>query len=109
MNTNFEISIDPEAVEKIVIRQEDFYYALEYDIKPVNKGITDILKEPVALIIDDCKCGQSVYRLLERCRRCWFVLGDVNKLITYFISMNLKSVTLEVLLMQHVVTRGQEY
>ena len=31
LKTNFEA--DPEATEKIVIRQEEFYHALEYGIK----------------------------------------------------------------------------
>ena len=35
LKNNFEI--DPEAAEKIVIRRDDFYHALEYDIKPVSK------------------------------------------------------------------------
>ena len=36
LKNNFEI--DPEAVEKILIRREDFYHALEHDIKPVSKA-----------------------------------------------------------------------
>ena len=35
LKNNFEI--DPEAAEKIVIRRDHFYHALEYDIKPVSK------------------------------------------------------------------------
>ena len=35
LKNNFEI--DPEAAEKIVIRRDDFYHALEFDIKPVSK------------------------------------------------------------------------
>ena len=35
LKNNFEI--DPAAAEKILIRREDFYHALEHDIKPVSK------------------------------------------------------------------------
>ena len=37
LKNNFEI--DPEAAEKIIIRQEDFHHALEHDIKPVSRTI----------------------------------------------------------------------
>ncbi|KAJ7377860.1 hypothetical protein OS493_025754 [Desmophyllum pertusum] len=40
---NFEI--DPEAAEKIIIRQEDFHHALEHDIKPV---LLDVVKTALA-------------------------------------------------------------
>lgn len=46
LKTNFEI--DPEAAEKIVIRQEDFYHALEYDIKPAFGPADDNLDVYVA-------------------------------------------------------------
>ena len=37
LKNNFEI--DPAAVEKILIRRDDFYHALEHDIKPVSKSV----------------------------------------------------------------------
>ena len=37
LKDNFEI--DPEAAEKIVIRRDDFYHALEHDIKPVRDRV----------------------------------------------------------------------
>ena len=35
LKNNFEI--DPEAAEKIIVKRDDFYHALEHDIKPVSK------------------------------------------------------------------------
>lgn len=34
LKNNFEI--DPEAAEKIIVKRDDFYHALEHDIKPVS-------------------------------------------------------------------------
>ena len=61
LKTNFEI--DPEATEKIVIRQEEFYYALEFDIKPAFVPAHDNLDVYVANGI--VPCGNQVQRILD--------------------------------------------
>ena len=61
LKTNFEI--DPEATEKIVIRQEEFYHALEYDIKPAFVPAHDNLDVYVANGI--LPCGNQMQRILD--------------------------------------------
>ena len=95
-------------LKKIVIRQEDFYHALKYDIKPVRyhrhfketNNNNDIWRQVLSKWVETVGKVRKVKK---------FEQGDVNTLITYVNFMNLKSVTLEVWSLQHVITRGQEY
>ena len=61
LKTNFEI--DPEANEKIVIRQEEFYHALDYDIKQAFGPADDNLDVYVANGI--VPCGNQVQLILD--------------------------------------------
>ena len=61
LKTNFEI--DPEAAEKIVVRQKEFYHALEYDIKPAFVPAHDNLDVYVANGI--VPWGNQVQRILD--------------------------------------------
>merc|ERR1719262_189769 len=59
-----KVEIDPDAAEKLMISREDFFYALENDVKPafgasdevlqafLTRGIT-IWGEPVQDVLDD--------------------------------------------------------
>lgn len=61
LKNNFEI--DPEAVEKILIRREDFYHALEHDIKPAFGPADDNLDLYVANGI--VRWGNEIQRILD--------------------------------------------
>ena len=61
LKTNLEI--DPEAAEKIVIRQEKFYHTLEYDMKPAFGPADDNLDVYVANGI--VPWGNQVQRILD--------------------------------------------
>ena len=61
LKTNFEI--DPKGTEKIVIRQEEFYHALEYGIKQAFRPSRDNLDVYVANGI--VPCGNQVQRILD--------------------------------------------
>ncbi|KAJ7377865.1 hypothetical protein OS493_025759 [Desmophyllum pertusum] len=61
LKNNFEI--DPEAAEKIIIRQEDFRHALEHDIKPAFGPSDDNLDLYVANGI--VRWGNQIQRIID--------------------------------------------
>ncbi|PFX29475.1 Vesicle-fusing ATPase [Stylophora pistillata] len=61
LKNNFEI--DPEAAEKIIVKHEDFYHALEHDIKPAFGPSDDNLDLYVASGI--VRWGTQIQRILD--------------------------------------------
>ncbi|XP_015764199.1 PREDICTED: vesicle-fusing ATPase-like [Acropora digitifera] len=83
LKTNFEI--DPEAAEKIVIRQEDFYHALEYDIKPVRYHRH--LNEPVTIIRHQesakCQTIKKIFDDADKSELSCIIVDDIERLLDY--------------------------